>query len=164
MLKAKMPPPWPPTRRVCEGWWSSPLEIAGNPSVFALLQCKIIDRFDIWHGHCFSPAPHASESAGKGNVPEDYVVEVAVTENAGHSADNDLTCFVRVRGERKRFIEFDFAVGSPDLAMEMIMPKELFGEFCRRHRAVMLNQEQSDTIDAERTEWRYGDRQPGRLV
>ncbi len=40
--------------------------------------------------------------------------------------------YVRVTGCRaKNFIEFDFAVGSPDLFVELILPEAAFAEFCR---------------------------------
>lgn len=64
--------------------------------------------------------------------------------------------YVRIRGYRKKFVEFDFAIGSPDLAMEMIMPKAIFNDFCDHYQVIMIGQEESDALDAERAEWRYG--------
>jgi phenol hydroxylase P0 protein len=44
------------------------------------------------------------------------------------------TCFVRVTGEQAgRFVEFEFAVGDPELSIEMILPFHAFDEFCERH-------------------------------
>jgi phenol hydroxylase P0 protein len=48
--------------------------------------------------------------------------------------------FVRVTGCRARdLIEFDFAVGSPDLFVELILPEAAFAEFCRNNNVVILN-------------------------
>lgn len=65
-------------------------------------------------------------------------------------------CFVRVRGYRKNFVEFDFAIGSPDLAVELLMPREMFEEFCRRHDAIHISADDSNFIDVERAQWRHG--------
>jgi phenol/toluene 2-monooxygenase (NADH) P0/A0 len=47
--------------------------------------------------------------------------------------------YVRVTGTRAGgFIEFDFAIGTPDLFVELILPKHAFGEFCRMHHATEL--------------------------
>ena len=47
--------------------------------------------------------------------------------------------FVRVTGCRaKDFIEFDFAVGTPDLFIELILPEASFAEFCRHNDVVLL--------------------------
>ena len=46
-------------------------------------------------------------------------------------------CFVRVTGTRAdRFVEFEFAIGDPDMAVELVMQFEQFRQFCatpRRH-------------------------------
>ena len=78
--------------------------------------------------------------------------------------------FVRVTGERPNgFVEFDFAVGEPDLAVEMILTREAFAEFCERNAVEILppateidsaddSKEQSDwdwrLADATRTRFR----------
>ena len=72
--------------------------------------------------------------------------------------------YVHITGRRGRFVEFDFAIGSPDLAMELIMPEELFKEFCERYHVITLNDQQIETIDSERAEWRYGTSDPDQLV
>lgn len=47
--------------------------------------------------------------------------------------------YVRVTGCRaKSFIEFDFAVGSPDLFVELILPEAAFAEFCRCNDVALL--------------------------
>ncbi|WP_235212723.1 phenol hydroxylase subunit [Burkholderia paludis] len=69
-------------------------------------------------------------------------------------------CFVRVLGMRNgRFVEFEFSIGDPDLAVEMIMPTPLFEAFCRRHGAQRLTPEQEAGLERDRCKWQYG--QPG---
>jgi phenol/toluene 2-monooxygenase (NADH) P0/A0 len=43
--------------------------------------------------------------------------------------------FVRITRERAGgFIEFDFAIGAPDLLLEMILDRAAFAEFCAANR------------------------------
>ena len=52
--------------------------------------------------------------------------------------------WVRVTGQRGNgFVEFDFAVGEPDLCVEMILPAEAFAEFCAANRVELLPPEQA---------------------
>lgn len=47
--------------------------------------------------------------------------------------------FVRVlRTLTNGMIEFEFAIGEPELAAELVMPKAAFEEFCRANRVEML--------------------------
>ena len=47
--------------------------------------------------------------------------------------------FVRVTGERGNgFVEFDFAIGEPELCVEMILGREAFAEFCAANRVELL--------------------------
>lgn len=47
--------------------------------------------------------------------------------------------FVRVTGCRgANLIEFDFAVGSPELFVELILPEPAFAEFCRTNDVTVL--------------------------
>ena len=62
--------------------------------------------------------------------------------------------YVRITGRRGRFIEFDYSIGSPELAVELIMPEAAFTEFCAEHHAVQLTPEECAQIDRERAEWR----------
>lgn len=66
-----------------------------------------------------------------------------------------LRNYVRIRGRRGRFVEFDFAIGAPDLAVELIMPEPAFREFCATHHAIELTAEQAAFVDSERAIWRY---------
>ncbi len=47
--------------------------------------------------------------------------------------------FVRVTGEREGgLIEFEFSVGEPELAVELIMPRAAFAAFCADNRVTLL--------------------------
>lgn len=47
--------------------------------------------------------------------------------------------YVRVTGCRaKDLIEFDFAVGTPELFVELILPEAAFAEFCRNNDVTIL--------------------------
>lgn len=48
--------------------------------------------------------------------------------------------FVRLIGTRSNgLIEFEFSVGSPDLAVELIMPRPAFEAFCAEHQVELLD-------------------------
>lgn len=65
--------------------------------------------------------------------------------------------FVRVTGCRARdFIEFDFAIGSPDLFIELILPEAAFAEFCRHNEVVVLPSG-GETKRADGLDWRLRD-------
>lgn len=65
--------------------------------------------------------------------------------------------YVRVTGHRgKSFVEFEFAVGSPDLFVELILPEPAFAEFCRRHDVTPLpSSDEGEARDA--LAWRLRD-------
>lgn len=68
--------------------------------------------------------------------------------------------FVRITGKRAGgFIEFDFAIGEPEIFAELILAPEAFAEFCGANRVQFL--EPSDTCGHEDTSddwnWRLGD-------
>ncbi len=49
--------------------------------------------------------------------------------------------FVRVlRTLPNGLIEFEFAVGDPDVAAELVMPKAAFDEFCARNQVELLTE------------------------
>lgn len=65
--------------------------------------------------------------------------------------------YVRVTGTRRdKYVQFDFAIGEPDLAVELILPFDQFHEFCRRNGVVELAPEEAARIDMERMKWRFG--------
>ena len=52
----------------------------------------------------------------------------------------DLTKrYVRLRQVRADgFIEFEFAIGDPQLCVDLILPAEAYREFCRNNQAVLI--------------------------
>lgn len=56
--------------------------------------------------------------------------------------------FVRVmRTLPNGLIEFEFAIGEPDVAVELMMPKEAFEEFCASNQVELLSATKSSPID-----------------
>ena len=66
--------------------------------------------------------------------------------------------FIRIRSpESARFVEFDFAIGAPNLFVELIMPQGAFEHFCKNNNVVHMTDEQMKEVDAEMEKWRYGE-------
>ncbi len=68
--------------------------------------------------------------------------------------------YVRVTGHRgSQFVEFDFAIGEPELFVEMILTHEAFAEFCRANQArpMAALAEVADEDDARQWDWRLAD-------
>ena len=58
--------------------------------------------------------------------------------------------FVRVlRTLANGMIEFEFAIGEPELAAELVMPKAAFEEFCAANQVEMLSAAQEGPFDAD---------------
>ena len=52
--------------------------------------------------------------------------------------------YVRVIGEREGgFVVFEFSIGWTDMAVELVMPKVMFQEFCQREKVQLLAPEDS---------------------
>lgn len=56
-------------------------------------------------------------------------------------ASVDVACkFVRVTSERTDgLVTFDFAIGWPELSVELMLPRPAFEEFCNTHRVQRLD-------------------------
>jgi len=68
--------------------------------------------------------------------------------------------FVRVTGERPNgFVEFDFAIGEPELFAEMILSKEAFEEFCATNAVELLppGDEPTQEKTPDDFDWRLAD-------
>ena len=58
--------------------------------------------------------------------------------------------FVRLRQVRADgFVEFDFAIGEPDLLVELILPVAAFHEFCRANQVIRITPVEGATIPGE---------------
>ncbi len=56
------------------------------------------------------------------------------------------------------FVEFEFAIGDPDLAVELILPTDAFRDFCRDNHAELVSPLQGTAIDRARLRWSTNDR------
>jgi phenol hydroxylase P0 protein len=71
---------------------------------------------------------------------------------------NSTQKYVRVTGCRSGgLIEFDFAVGSPDLFVELILPEAALAEFCRRHEVLLLPSGSQQAGGDDALGWRLRD-------
>lgn len=58
--------------------------------------------------------------------------------------------FVRVmRTLPNGLVEFEFAVGEPDVAVELVMPKAAFDEFCAANQVELLSATTTTPFDAD---------------
>ncbi|WP_026928193.1 phenol hydroxylase subunit [Granulicoccus phenolivorans] len=73
--------------------------------------------------------------------------------------------FVRITGERSDgFVEFDFAIGEPELFVELLLSRPAFEEFCAHNHAELLTAEPPHTADdgnPDDLHWRLADVVPG---
>lgn len=64
--------------------------------------------------------------------------------------------FVRVTGTRPNgFVEFEFAIGEPELFVEMILGKDAFEEFCTANAVTMLDPDQSTVVGGADGDWNW---------
>ena len=65
--------------------------------------------------------------------------------------------FVRLSGERPNgFVEFEFAIGEPEIFVEMILPRAAFTEFCATNQVEMLPPRDPDAPQGD-WDWRLAD-------
>ena len=68
--------------------------------------------------------------------------------------------YVRFRELRADgFVEFSFAIGDPELSVDLVMLLEDYKTFCRAQGVTYVTREQAAALDSEQSKWRYG--QPG---
>ena len=79
-----------------------------------------------------------------------------MTDRPGRRLDQRR--YVRVTGTRReQFVEFDFAIGDPSLAVELVLPFTAFRGFCAHNEVEMVSPEEGARLDLEKIKWRYGD-------
>lgn len=74
-------------------------------------------------------------------------------------SDSDplLKKYVRVkRVINDQFVEFDFAIGDPEIFVELVLPKAAFSTFCEQNNTITMSDAQGEEIDREMEKWRYG--------
>ncbi|HCS41643.1 MAG TPA: phenol hydroxylase [Pseudomonas sp.] len=78
--------------------------------------------------------------------------------NASVIPFDQMTRFIRVRSEPDaRFVEFDFAIGHPELFVELVLPHEAFKTFCQHNRVVQMDAAMCQAVDEDMAKWRFGD-------
>jgi phenol hydroxylase P0 protein len=66
--------------------------------------------------------------------------------------------FVRKLKERANgFVEFEFAIGEPEIFVELILPREDFAEFCATNQVAMLAERVADGAPPSDWDWRLAD-------
>ena len=84
-------------------------------------------------------SPHTSAAP---SVPPDEI-----ERRTGHPR------FVRVLERHANgLVAFEFAVGWPDLSVELALPEAMFDEFCERQRVTFLTEPAADPLGAPRDE------------
>jgi phenol hydroxylase P0 protein len=63
--------------------------------------------------------------------------------------------YVRINRVRESgMVEFLFAIGDPELSIELIMERAMFDEFCAQNQVVLLDDaEQSCPADGAKSDW-----------
>ncbi|MBT9498372.1 MAG: phenol hydroxylase [Zoogloea sp.] len=74
-----------------------------------------------------------------------------------HATMDTTRRFVRLSGERPNgFVEFEFAIGEPEIFVEMILPRAAFAEFCSTNLVEMLPPRDPDAPQGD-WDWRLAD-------
>ncbi|KXS54909.1 MAG: phenol hydroxylase subunit [Marinobacter sp. T13-3] len=82
-----------------------------------------------------------------------------MTTDIQHKSFDELTRYIRVRSEPEdRFVEFDFAIGYPELFVELVLPRDAFSIFCEHNKVVHMDAEMIREIDEDMVKWRFGER------
>ncbi|PKM28772.1 MAG: phenol hydroxylase [Gammaproteobacteria bacterium HGW-Gammaproteobacteria-11] len=72
---------------------------------------------------------------------------------------DEMVRYIRVRSEPDaRFVEFDFAIGHPDLFVELALPPGAFEQFCKHNHVVHMDEEMCRLVDADMVKWRFGEK------
>ncbi len=65
--------------------------------------------------------------------------------------------YVRITGIRhNKIIEFDFAIGEPEIYVELALPFEAYQEFCANNNIINMTSEEAAQVDFDKLKWRYG--------
>lgn len=74
------------------------------------------------------------------------------------SSFDQMPRYVRVRsGPDDTFVEFDFAIGYPELFVELVLPRLAFQQFCETNHVQHMDAQMSEALDADAKKWRYGE-------
>lgn len=108
----------------------------GNLLVYSLKMSIVDGRFG-WLGMDHAKTRHQLEPRTKPNMP--FPQHTSDTAPASELVPDVTRKFVRLKDERADgTVIFDFAIGWPDLSVELMMPRAAFEEFCTTHRVERL--------------------------
>jgi phenol hydroxylase P0 protein len=51
------------------------------------------------------------------------------------------------------FVAFDFAIGEPDLSVELVLPQAAFAAFCEAQQVTWITEAQGAALDQARRRW-----------
>ncbi|MBM4226707.1 MAG: phenol hydroxylase [Gammaproteobacteria bacterium] len=79
-------------------------------------------------------------------------------ESADRKPVFDASChYVWVRARRPDgYVEFDFSIGDPGLAVELRLPAAAFETFCQERGARHLTAGENAAVQRERAKWQFG--------
>ncbi|MDT7837044.1 phenol hydroxylase subunit [Aquabacterium sp. OR-4] len=81
----------------------------------------------------------------------------ATAAPAAPAAPDPSQRWVRITRDRPDgFVEFDFAIGTPDLAVDLILPRPAFEAFCAEQQVRRIGDAQAAALAAEQAQWRHG--------
>lgn len=68
--------------------------------------------------------------------------------------------YVRFRElDDRDYVQFDFAIGDPELCVELTLPLPAYQAFCKANQVTYLTRDEAAAVDYQKSKWRYG--QPG---
>ncbi|MBZ0333278.1 hypothetical protein MARI_05330 [Marinobacter sp. JH2] len=71
---------------------------------------------------------------------------------------NEYTRYIRVRSAPEdKFVEFDFAIGYPELFVELVLPRDAFLVFCEHNKVVHMDSDMIREVDDDMVKWRFGE-------
>jgi phenol hydroxylase P0 protein len=92
------------------------------------------------------------------NTSKGFEVIQGAKSADGSSVADTLPRYVRIKEITDNdLVEFDFAIGEPDLFVELILPKPAFDDFCIKQKVNMMTDEQCRMVDQEMEKWRIGE-------
>lgn len=72
---------------------------------------------------------------------------------------DEYTRYIRVRSAPDdKFVEFDFAIGYPELFVELVLPQAAFQLFCEHNNVVHMDSEMIRLVDEDMMKWRFGEK------
>jgi phenol hydroxylase P0 protein len=65
--------------------------------------------------------------------------------------------YVRFRElDARDYVLFDFAIGDPELCVELTLPLPAYQAFCKANHVTYLTRDEAAAVDFEKSKWRYG--------